>query len=172
MPGKLILETDRLWLREFVPDDAEAFFALNSDPEVMRYTGDACLTSVEQARAGLCERPIVDYQKYGFGRLAVVLKNSDTLIGFAGLKYLDDLGEVDLGYRLMVAYWGRGLATEASRACVGHGFQAHGLKRIIGLVEPENVRSVRVLEKCGLVFERITDYRSQRLAQYVIEHGR
>lgn len=170
MPGKSILETDRLWLREFVPDDAEDFFALNSDPEVMRYTGDTGLTSVEQARVGLCERPIANYQKYGFGRMAVILKGSGKLIGFAGLKYLDDLREVDLGYRLMAAYWGQGLATEASRACVSHGFQALGLKRIIGLVEPEHVRSVRVLEKCGLAFERMIDYRGQPVAQYAIEH--
>jgi [ribosomal protein S5]-alanine N-acetyltransferase len=169
MPGKLILETDRLWLREFVEDDAEGFFALNSDPEVMRYTGTACLTSVEQARADLCERPLADYRKYGFGRLAVVLKDSDALIGFAGLKYLVDVEEVDLGYRLMAAYWGRGLATEASRACVAHGFEILGLKRIIGFVEPENVRSVRVLQKSGLLFERMIDYRSQRVAQYALQ---
>jgi [ribosomal protein S5]-alanine N-acetyltransferase len=169
MPGKLILETVRLRLQEFVEDDAEAFFALNSDPEVMQYTGTVCLTSIEQARAELCERPLADYRKYGFGRLAVVLKENGTFIGFAGLKYLDDLGEVDLGYRLMAAYWGRGFATEASRALVAHGFEVLGLKRIIGLVEPEHVRSVRVLGKSGMVFERMIDYRGQRVAQYAIE---
>lgn len=67
----------------------------------------------------------------------------------------------------MVAYWGQGLATEASRACVTHGFEALGLKRIVGLVEPENMRSVRVLEKSGLVFEKMIDYQGQRVAQYV-----
>jgi RimJ/RimL family protein N-acetyltransferase len=123
MPGKLILETGRLRLHEFVPDDADAFFALNSDLEVMRYTGAACFTSIEQARVSLCKRPIADYRKHGFGRWAVVLKSHSKLIGFAGLKHLDDLNEVDLGYRLMVAYWGQGLASEASRACVTHGFQ-------------------------------------------------
>jgi [ribosomal protein S5]-alanine N-acetyltransferase len=81
------------------------------------------------------------------------------------------LGEVDLGYRLMAAYWGQGLATEASRACVNHGFQTLGLKRIIGLVDPENIRSVRVLEKSGLIFERMIDYRCQRVAKYGTERS-
>jgi ribosomal-protein-alanine N-acetyltransferase len=137
----------------------------------MRHTGDSCLMSVEQARAGLCQRPIADYQKYGFGRLAVFLRSSGKLIGFAGLKYLDDLGEVDLGYRLMVAYWGRGLATEASLACVNYGFQTLELKRIIGLVAPQNHRSVRVLEKCGMAFERMIDSLGQQMAQYAIDGG-
>jgi RimJ/RimL family protein N-acetyltransferase len=82
---------------------------------------------------------------------------------------LDDLGEVDLGYRLMTAYWGQGLATEASRACVSYGWQTLGLKRIVGLVDHENLRSVRVLKKVGFVFERMIEYRGQLVAQYAIE---
>lgn len=169
MPGTIILETDRLWLREFVPEDAQAFFELNSDPEVMRYTGNTCTKSVEEARQGLCERPIQEYRTRGFGRRAVVLKSNHKLIGLAGLKYLDDLGEVDLGYRLLQEYWGQGLATEASLACVQYGFQTLRLPRILGLVETANVRSVRVLEKTGFVFEKMIDYRLQQVAQYVIE---
>jgi ribosomal-protein-alanine N-acetyltransferase len=106
---KTILETDRLLLREYVEDDAEAFFRLNSDPEVLRFVPDKRLRDVEQARQILIDHPIADYRKYGFGRGACILKSTGENIGFAGLKYLEELGEVELGFRLMRAHWGWGL---------------------------------------------------------------
>ena len=116
---KVILETDRLLLREFVEDDAESFFKLNTDPEVMRFVPDKPLLNVEQARQTLIDHPIADYRRYGFGRGACILKSTGEQIGFAGLKYLDELGEVDVAYRLLPAHWGQGLATE-----VAHGLPA------------------------------------------------
>ncbi len=145
---KTVLETERLLLREYIEDDADAFFRLNSDPEVLRYVPDKALVDVDQARQILVDHPIADYRKHGFGRGACILKSAGENIGFAGLKYLEELGEVDLAYRLMRAYWGRGLATEAAIASVQFG--QLGLKRIVGLVMPENVASIRVLEKAAL----------------------
>src|ERR1700738_216236 len=141
---KVILETERLLFREYVEDDAKAFFKLNSDPEVLRFVPDKALLNVEQARQILVDHPIADYRKHGFGRGACILKSTGEQIGFAGLKYLEDLGEVDVAYRLMPKYWGQGLATGAGLASVRYGFADLGLKRIIGLVMPENIASVRV----------------------------
>jgi ribosomal-protein-alanine N-acetyltransferase len=165
---KVILETDRLLLREFVEDDAEAFFQLNSDPEVLRFVPDKKLESVDQARQLLIDHPIADYRKYGFGRGACILKKTDEQIGFAGLKYLEELGEVDVAYRLMPAYWGLGLATEAARASVRLGFTKLGLKRIIGLTMPENLASVRVLEKTGLRYTETVTFSGSQFLKYVI----
>jgi len=92
--------------------------------------------------------------KYGFGRGACILKSTGEQIGFAGLKYLDEFGEVDVAFRLMRTHWGQGLATEAALASVRFGFADLGLKRIIGLVMPENVASVRVLKKPGCAMPR------------------
>ena len=148
---KVIIETERLLLREFVEDDAEALFHLNSDPEVLRFVPDATPpVDLEQARQVLLDGSIAGYRKYGFGRWACILKSTGEQIGFAGLKYLKEFDEVEVGFRLMRAHWGRGLATEAARASVQFGFTDLGLKRIIGLVMPENGASVRVLEKAGL----------------------
>src|SRR5436853_2248249 len=119
---KVILETERLFLREYVEDDAEAFFRLNSDPDVLRFVPDKRLLNIEQARQILIDHPIADYQKHGFGRGACILKTTGEQIGFAGLEYLEKLGEVDVAYRLMPAYWGLGLATEAAQASVCYGF--------------------------------------------------
>ena len=165
---KVIFETDRLLVREYVEEDAEAFFKLNSDPEVLRFVPDKALLNVEQARQLLIDHPIADYRKYGFGRGACILKSTGEQIGFAGLKYLEELGEVDVAYRLLPKYWGQGLATEAALASVRFGWDL-GLKRIIGLVMPKNIASVRVLEKTGLRYAETVSFWNHQFAKYVIE---
>ena len=165
---KVILETDRLLLREFVEDDAESFFKLNNYPEVVRFVPDKPLLNVEQARQTLIDHPIADYRRYGFGRGACILKSTGEQIGFAGLKYLDELGEVDVAYRLLPAHWGQGLATEVALASVRYGFAALGLKRIIGLVMPKNIASVRVLEKTGLRYSGTVTLWGHTFSRYVI----
>jgi RimJ/RimL family protein N-acetyltransferase len=167
MPEFIPLETDRLLLREFVESDAEPYFLLGSNPVVIRYTGADRFTSVKHALDVLRARPIQDYKRHGFGRLACVLKSSAAVIGFAGLKRLEDLGEVDLGYWLMPEYWGRGLATEAGRAVLDEGFGRIKLERIIGLVHPENYASIRVLEKLGMSRSELIDYHGDATFKYV-----
>jgi RimJ/RimL family protein N-acetyltransferase len=166
---KVILETDRLRLREYVEEDAEAFFKLNSDPEVLRFVPDKALLNVEQARQLLLDHPIADYRKYGFGRGASILKSTGEQIGFAGLKYLQELDEVDVAYRLMPTHWGQGLASEAALASVRYGFADLGLKRIIGLVMPENIASIRVLEKAGLRYAEDVSFWGHQFSKYSID---
>ena len=166
---KVIFETDRLLVRQYAEEDAEAFFKLNTDPEVLRYVPDQPLQSVEQARQLLIDHPIADYRKHGFGRGACILKSTGEQIGFAGLKYLEELGEVDVAYRLQPAYWGQGLATEAARASVRYGFAELGLRRIIGLVMPENIASARVLENAGLRYTETASFWGHQFSKYIID---
>lgn len=166
---KVILETDRLLVREYVEEDAEAFFRLNTDPEVIRFVPDKTLLNVDQARQLLIDHPMADYRKHGFGRGACILKSTGEQIGFAGLKYLDELGEVDVAYRLLPAYWGQGLATEAALASVRYGFADLGLKQIIGLIMPENIASVRVLEKTGLRYANNVSFWGKQFSKYIID---
>lgn len=151
--------TPRLFHRAITPEDAPAFFALNSHPDVMRYTGEPPLESVEQARAGLEAYP--DFKLHGFGRWGCFLREDDPttgaqagdLIGFCGLKQLtapDEPDAVDVGFRFLPEHWGRGYATEAARASIAFGFETLGLNKIIALVLPENTASVRVIEKLGM----------------------
>lgn len=163
----VIVQTERLLIREFVEDDAEAFHRFNSDPEVMRYTGDTPTTSIQQARQMIRDYP--DYRRHGYGRWAVVYKPDERVIGFNGLKYLDGLEETDLGYRLRSDYWGRGIATESSLAIVRYGFETLGLQRIIGLVFPVNLASIRVLEKIGMHYDGMIEYFGERVQRWVIE---
>jgi ribosomal-protein-alanine N-acetyltransferase len=168
---EVILETDRLVLRQYVEEDAEAFFELNSDPRVLRFVPDAQLLDLEQARQILIDHPIADYRKHGFGRGACILKSTGQQIGFAGLKYMEELDEVDVAFRLLPAYWAQGLATEAALASVRYGFAKLGLKRIIGLAMPENLASIRVLEKTGLHYTEEVSFLGHRFSKYAISSG-
>ncbi|WP_343636416.1 GNAT family N-acetyltransferase [Fluviicola sp.] len=145
-----ILETPRLYLREMTPDDAENAYLLNSDPEVLRYTGDDPFESIEEARTFL--ENYESYRKYGFGRWAMILKETGEYLGWCGLKYTPELDEFDIGYRLMKKFWGKGYATEAAGACLELGFGQLGMETIVGRAMPENGASVCVLEKIGLTY--------------------
>ncbi len=142
-----IATTERLYLREMTGNDAEQAFLLNSDPEVLRYTGDGPFDSVEAARHFLEAYP--DYERNGFGRWAVLRRSDKVWLGWCGLKRHAN-GDVDLGYRLLREHWGQDFATEAGKACLELGFGLFGLDTIIGRVARENLASLRVLEKLGM----------------------
>ncbi|MEP7128216.1 MAG: GNAT family N-acetyltransferase [Chitinophagales bacterium] len=150
---KLILETPRLLLRELSQDDYQNFFDLNNDPEVVKYVGDGAFASINAAKNFLLNYD--QYEKYGIGRWAVILKASNEFTGWCGLKFqpeLSETGEVDLGYRFSIKFWGQGIGSEAAKACVDYGFQQLHYKRIIGRVMTGNIASVKVLEHCGMHF--------------------
>ena len=154
MPNsKLIIETERLLIRPFKIEDIEPSYTMNLDAEVSKYTGDGGIVSKKEIERRIIENVFGDYEKHGFGRLAVELKGENKFIGFTGLKYLEDMDEVDLGYRFMKEYWGKGIATESAKACVNLGFNTLGLKRMIAMVLPENTNSIRVLEKLNFEYE-------------------
>ena len=160
--------TPRLILRAMVPNDAPCFFALNSDPAVMRFTGEPPIGSIDEARRAIEQYPDFDPARggVGFGRWACVLRESGAFIGFCGLKSLDDLGVVDVGFRLLPQFWGRGLATEACAASLAYGFKTLGLTRIVALVLPNNAASIRVLEKCSMRHNGTIAYEGQTALLY------
>ena len=157
MPAPQAIETERLILRPFSLDDAEAWLPLISLSEIIRYTGDTPAGSVDEARELLRTRPLKDYEQYGFGRLAVIEKASGRLVGFCGFKYVVELGEVDIGYRFLPDCWGKGYATESAGALMQDGRRALNIRRVVGTVHPDNPASGRVLEKLGLRFERLLE---------------
>lgn len=148
------MQTERLLIRRFTLDDAEEYFPLVADPDVIRYTGEQAQPSIDAARQIIATRPLRDYAVHGFGRMACVEKRSGRLIGFCGLKFVDDLQEVDIGYRFLPAYWGKGFATESARALMQHGKESLSISRVVGIVQRENAVSANVLSKLGLLFER------------------
>jgi ribosomal-protein-alanine N-acetyltransferase len=165
----VILETPRLVLRTWTLDDAEAAFAVYSDPEVMRFLSGPPARDVEETRARLAARPIAQQERYGFCLWAVVEKATGTVIGSCGLKHLDDGPDVEVGYHLARSAWGKGYATEAAAACLRYGFERLGLRRILAVVNPANGASRRVLEKIGMRFEGMGRYYNQELRVYAAD---
>jgi len=151
---KFILETERLQLRQFDISDAQKMFELNSDEEVLKYTGDKKFASIEAAKQFL--ENYNAYSKTGFGRWSVILKSNNEFIGWCGLKYHKE-GFVDIGYRFFKKDWNKGYATESAKACLEYGFHELKLKEIIGRAARENVASIRVFEKLKMKFHRNLD---------------
>ena len=154
---KILIETERLLLRKITLDDKEDLFKLHSHPDVQIYTGEPVVESIEEIEKAIRTR-IDDYVKYGFGRWATFLKNGMQFVGWAGLAYLPEFDEIDLGYRFLPEYWGLGIATEASRAILTYGFDSHKIRKIIAIALKENKASIRVMEKVGMEFDKFSPY--------------
>jgi [ribosomal protein S5]-alanine N-acetyltransferase len=162
---KVFAEGSRIVLREIVASDADDIFHLDSDIDVVRYVGNAPLVDYTQA-VNIVENIRKQYDKYGIARWAVIDKSTNSFIGWAGLKYIDETvnghtNYYDLGYRLAKQYWGKGYATEAAKAALDYGFMTMALTDIYAIADSENVNSHHVLEKSGLVYINEFEHEAQ-----------
>src|SRR4051794_34046763 len=151
----VITETSRLLLRQLCSNDAEAMAGVFGDAEVMRF-GDGVRTS-EWVRSWIGDWVNEYYARWGFGAWAVVEKATMRVMGYCGLSRFPGrcaAGETEIGFRLARAYWGRGFATEAALAVHDYAFVTLHIPRLIALIDPENVPSLRVVEKIGLRYEQ------------------
>ncbi|HMQ70383.1 MAG TPA: GNAT family N-acetyltransferase [Ignavibacteria bacterium] len=144
-----ILETERLYLREFRLSDTQRMSEIHLEEETMRYIGKGGIRNAEQTKRGI-EYFIKNQHENGFSLWALIEKENDTLIGHCGLEYLLDRSDIELCYLLSKDYWGKGYATEISKATLEYGFKNLMLKRIVAMTYPENLPSVNVLKKIGL----------------------
>ncbi len=147
------LETARLRLRMFHPEDLDALSEITRDPEVMRFIGHGHPMTREETRANL-ESIVAAFRRRGFGRWALELKETGALVGYCGLSRGNEDAGVELAYMLARREWGRGLAQEAGRACLRYGFERLGFDAIAGLTFKDNLRSRRVLERLGMKYVR------------------
>ena len=148
-----ILETSRLILREFRPEDADALARVISDRETMRFY------PAPFDRRGVGEwidRNLQRYADDGHGLWAMILKSSGELIGDCGLtvQLVEGTSEIEIGYHVRRDLWGQGLATEAARACRDYGFEHLPVERLISLIRPRNLPSRRVAEKNGMTVRK------------------
>lgn len=150
-----ILETDRLILRRQVPDDLDALWALYCDPDVVRFIPDAPRAR-EEAREELEWHMHGHPRRPELGLWATIHKQTGAYIGRCGLLpwTIDGQPEVEVAYLLAKTHWGQGLASEAAQAITLYGFEQLGLSRLICMIEPDNVASIRVAERIGMTFEK------------------
>lgn len=163
----MILETPRLLLRPHVVDDADALEAVLGDPVAMEFYPAAL---DRRGVEGWINNNRQRYQRDGFGKWAMVVKSTGEIGGSCGpaLQEVEGRSEIEVGYNVRRDLWGRGYATEAARACIEYGFRQLGAQRVISMIRPENVRSIRVAEKNGMHREKIVFWRGYDHCIYVV----
>ena len=162
---RLRLETPRLTLRPLDDGDLDDICLLLGDAEALALWGGPL--DREGARQWI-ERNLARYEADGFGRCAVVLRRTGELVGDCGLirTEVEGVPEVELGWIVRKADWGKGIATEAAQAWRDHAFAQLGLHRIVSMVSPENVASRRVAEKLGMTVERTAVWGEAPMVMY------
>ncbi len=165
-----ILQSERTLLRYLTTKDAEHFYNLNLDPEVLKYTGDDPFKNIDAAKEFL--EKYDQYKKYGVGRMAVIDKKTHEFLGWCGLKYSPELDEYDIGFRFFKKYWNKGYATETSKIFIDFGFHELQLNRIVGRAMIDNVASVKVLQKIGMTYSKEFDFDGHKGVVYSIIKNR
>ena len=150
-----IIETDRLYLREFNTNDADFVLELLNSPGWLKFIGDRNIRTVEQAVTYLHDGPMKSYEMNGFGLSLVALRNDDTPIGMCGLIRRETLEHVDLGFAFLPKYSGIGYAFEMASATLHYALHHLKLQTILAITIPNNVRSINLLAKLGMHFEKV-----------------
>lgn len=149
-----ILETERLTLRQFTAEDAPFILELVNEPSFIQNIGDRNVRSLADAVKYIEAGPVISYARNGFGLYLVQLKESGESIGMCGLIKRAALEDVDIGYAFLPKFWSKGYAVESALA-VKEQARSLGLRRLVAIVDPANIGSIRVLEKLGLTFEKM-----------------
>ncbi len=146
-----ILKTDRLTLRGFTNQDVDALYDVLREREVHRYfprTEPPSRERVEQIIVG----QLAHWQEHRCGWWAVLSRESQQMLGWCGLRFLQEFDEIEVAYCLGKPYWGQGLATEGAQAAVQFGFESLGRECILAFAHVENAASQRVILKLGMSF--------------------
>lgn len=154
MEENIVIETERLWLRQFKLSDAGFIVELLNSPGWLEFIGDRNVKTEEDARTYLLNGTIKSYETNGFGLFLVLLKDSDTPIGACGLLKRDFLDEPDLGFAFLPDYYGKGYGFESSGAILKYAQDKLNLTRVLAFTVPDNVASVKLLEKLGFRFDK------------------
>jgi [ribosomal protein S5]-alanine N-acetyltransferase len=148
-------ETAQLLLRPAAGSDIDQLHALWTDAEVRKHLWDDEIIPRETVEE-VVNASIESFVTNNFGQWAIRERGHDDIIGFCGLRFIDETGIVEILYGFLPAYWGKGYATEAATVVLDHGFRTAGLTEIVAEMDPPNRASIRVAEKLGMRF--VTEY--------------
>lgn len=154
MCEKQISLNNSLIMRPLQSSDLDALATIWSDPEVTQFLPSRGAPISKEAAKKSLRNFIEHWEERNYGIWAIVQHVSSPMIGYCGLRYLDELKEVEVLYALAKQYWGRGITTQAAKAAIAYGFNIAHLDRIIAMAFPENQASIRVMEKAGLKYEK------------------
>jgi len=162
-----MLETERLIIRKFTPADLSELIRLRSDDEVIKYLGGRKLQNPEAITKRM-QFYISCYEKFGFGMCALVWKETGEMFGWSGIQPLDGTAEIEVGYGMTKEFWGKGIGYECAMAWLEYGFNTAGLERIVAVASPENTGSWRIMEKCGMRYEKTETHYGMECVFYQI----
>lgn len=164
----IVLETDRLYLRQFIKEDAAHFYEMNNDLQVIKHTGDSPFKNLQEAQKFLSNYDA--YQKTGIGRYAVIRKEDELILGWCGLKYHPKERVVDIGYRFYQKFWNKGYATESAKAVIEYAFSKLKYPFLVAHAHIENTASHKVISKCKMEQVKTFDYDGLPAIQYQINN--
>lgn len=155
-----IIEIDSIFLRPFCMDDIEPFAKICANPNVMRYIGDGKPVNHDSIAKKISEW-IELYEKQKYGLMALVMQETNELIGFCGFihQIVDEIEYIELGYRLDEAYWGKGIATKAAVAVRDYAFNVLNIPMLISIIHHQNDASKRVAKKVGMRLMKQTNFK-------------
>jgi RimJ/RimL family protein N-acetyltransferase len=148
-----LIETERLLLRDCVPEDADVVLRLLNEPSFLENIGDRGVHTPKEAAAYLINGPIASYAEHGYGMYMVELRKTGKPVGMCGLLRRTQFEHPDVGYAFFPEFWGRGFASEAASGVIEHARRTLGIGRVLGIVSPHNSASIQVLEKIGFTFQ-------------------
>jgi [ribosomal protein S5]-alanine N-acetyltransferase len=162
-----MFETERLLHRPITRDDLELLIEMRSDAEVNKYLGGTRLQNRERI-AQRMEFYLDCLEKNGYGMCLMIWKETNEPIGWSGLQPLEDTGEMEVGYGMIRKFWGRGVGYETALGWLRYGFETVGLERIVAVAIPENTGSWRIMEKCGMKYEKTEDHYGEECVFYAV----
>ncbi|MEW6208376.1 MAG: GNAT family N-acetyltransferase [Acidobacteriota bacterium] len=165
--NSLQIETARLHMRPFTLSDTDDLHRLWIDREVRKYLWDDEVISREVAQE-VVRSSVANFEHHGFGLWSVFFKGESALIGFCGFRHFEDPPQIEILYGIAPRHWGAGLATEAARAMIRFGFEENGFERIYAGADPPNRASFRVMERCGMKFEKRMTINDKEAIYYVL----
>jgi len=162
------LQIGRLTLRPLQPEDAQVLHRIYQSEGVLRYFPNPAPPPLERVQRFLAGQQ-AHWEKYGYGNWGILPEGEKEIVGWAGLQFLPELNETEVGFLLDRPFWGKGYATEAALASLKYGFENFNLDHIIALVHPDNLASRRVIEKCGMSYVEILSLWSMELMRHTVE---
>jgi len=148
-----VAQTQRLVLRHLTFEDAGFLCRMLNEPSWLRFIGDRGVRTPQDAQRYIQEKFVALYESDGFGMYLLELKDGGSPIGLCGLVKRDSLPGPDIGFALLTQFEGHGYAFEASKAVMNHAREEIHLTKLLAIVNPDNVGSIRLLERLGFSHE-------------------
>lgn len=168
------IETERLLLRELLLSDVDGMFELDSNPKVHLFLGNKPVKDIDESLSQI-KNIQQQYENFGIGRWAVILKETNEFLGWSGIKFITN--EInnhkdfyEIGYRFIEKHWGKGFATEAGKAFIEYAFNVMKIDAVYAYADAGNENSRKILEKLGLHYVNSFEYEEELEVWYELKN--